>query len=135
MGPGVKATLRGLVLCALVPAAVAAVISPVLGVSVFLGAFVLATFVGFPILVLLERHLVTKAWMACLAGSLVGVAMATLMFLPQTDLPTQSEWNGFYIIFAVFGITGVPAGWVLWHHVSKYSNPTPKRPDDDATVA
>src|SRR5688572_28206829 len=86
MDPGPKAILRGLALSALVPAAVAGVISPVLGVSVFVGAFVLAAFVGYPILDLLERRFVTNGWMACLAGFLVGVATATWFFLPQTDL-------------------------------------------------
>jgi len=139
MGPGVKATFRGLALSALVPAVVAAVISPFLGVGVFLGAFVLATFVGFPILVLFEQRFVTTAWMACLGGFLLGIATATLMFLPQTYpevvITGDTASNAFLVICAVFGITGAPAGWVLWYHVSKYSNRTTKRPDDNATVA
>ena len=133
MGPGVKATLRGLALSALVPALVAAIISPVLGVSVFLGAFVLVTFVGFPILVLLEQRVVTTGWMACLAGFLVGGVTAAFMFLPPAD-PSRG-WSDSFVICAVFGIAGVPAGWVLWYNVSKYTNPPRKQPDDDAKVA
>ena len=157
MDANLKATLRGLALSALVPAAVAAVISPILGVSVFVAAFALAAFVGYPILDLLERRFVTRAWMGCLAGAAVGAATAAWFFLPRIDLegmstssrgvgsdrvytyidgvPTQAAWNDFYVICAVFGIVGVPAGWVLWYHLSKHSNRKAKRPDDDARVA
>ena len=141
MGPGVKATLRGLALCALVPAVVAAVVSPVLGLSAFLAAFALALFVGFPILVILEQHVVTKAWMACLGGFLLGIATAMLMFWPQTDtavVPSMSrarDWSGFVLVWAVFGIAGAPAGWVLWYNVSKHVSRERKQSDGNAKVA
>ena len=157
MDPNLKATLRGLALCALVPAAVAAVVSPFLGVSVFIAAFALAAFVGYPLLDLLERRFVTRAWMGCLAGAAVGAATAAWLFLPRIDLegmstssrgagsdrvytyidgvPTQAAWSDFYVICAVFGIIGIPAGWVLWYHLSKYSKRKSKRSNDGAKVA
>jgi hypothetical protein len=104
--------------------------------SVFVAALVLATFVGFPILVLLEQRVVTSAWMACVAGFLLGAATAALMFFPAPESPSLLPgWSGFLVTCTVFGITGVPAGWVLWYNVSKYTNPPRKRADNDATVA
>src|SRR5215510_2389308 len=90
-----KSALPKLLVCASVPAAFAAVFSPVLGISVFIAAFVLACVIGYPLFLLARRHSAARCWVAGLAGLLVGAGMASLMFWPteRLDMKTTS-WRG-----------------------------------------
>jgi len=87
-----KAVLRSLALCALVPALVAAILSPMLGVSVFIAAFALASLVGLPLFLLLRRYSFADGWLAGAVGLIIGATVGANMFWPlkYPELKTTS---------------------------------------------
>jgi uncharacterized membrane protein len=139
-----KSVLRSLFLSALVPAVIAAIISPVLGVSVFIATFALAALVGYPLFLLFRRHSFANVWIASAVGLAVGVAVGGYMFWPlkYPDLkttswrgsdanrvytmiegvPTQIAWNDFYGAAAIFGVLGALSGLVFWLLMRKPAN-------------
>lgn len=131
-----KTVLPKLIVCSLIPGAFAALISPLLGISVFLAAFVLASLIGYPLFLLARRHSIARWWVAGLAGLLIGAGMASLMFWPDKRLemkttswrgsnehrvytyidgiPTQTAWNDYFVALAILGIVGTIGGLVFW---------------------
>jgi hypothetical protein len=123
------------VACALVPSVIAAVISPILGISVFVVSVLLASFIGYPVYLLLKRYrLVTNGWVATFVGALVGLGLTAFMFFPSKvpgrtssrgtgenliytvidGVPTQVAWDDYYLACGVMTIVGAMAGLCFW---------------------
>jgi hypothetical protein len=132
-----KSDLKRICTAALVPAVAAAMLSPFLGIYVFIVAFLLASLVGYPIYLLLRRYrLVTNGWVSSLVGLLVGSGFAAFFFWPSKypdlkttswrgsadnkvytmidGVPTQAAWDGFYLACGISGIVGALAGLCFW---------------------
>lgn len=146
-----KAVLRSLALCALIPALVAAILSPILGVSVFIAAFALASLVGLPLFLLLRRYSFANGWLAGAVGLIIGVAVGVKMFWPLKypelkttswrgsdatriytmidGVPTQVAWNDIYVAATIFGVIGTLAGLAFWVLVTRHSGPASKSDD------
>jgi hypothetical protein len=135
MNAHTKSVLRGIVACALVPSVIAGVISPILGISVFIASFLLASLVGYPVYLLLKRYrFVTNGWVASIVGLLVGLGLAAYVFFPSTvpgrtssrgtadnlvytvidGVPTQVAWNDFYLACGLMALVGAMAGLCFW---------------------
>jgi hypothetical protein len=143
-----KAVLRSVALCALVPALVAAILSPMLGVSVFIAAFALASLVGLPLFLLLRRYSFADGWLAGAVGLIIGATVGANMFWPLKypelkttswrgsdanriytmidGVPTQVAWNDFYAAATIFGVIGTLAGLVFWVLMTRHSGPASK---------
>ena len=149
MRSSLKSALPKLVVCGLIPGAFAALISPLLGLSVFIAAFVLASVIGYPMFVLARRYSVARWWVAGLAGLLIGAGMASLMFWPDErpemkttswrgsnehrvytyidGIPTQTAWNDYLVALAILGFVGAISGLVFW----EMAKPKPQQPPED----
>jgi hypothetical protein len=147
MTPDTRRILRSLSLCALVLAVVAMCIHPFLLFSVFIGAFILAATIGYPIFLLLRRFSIANAWTASLSGLAIGGGFkacsssplqyadlkgtssrgsgADLVYTMIDGVPTQLMWNEYYASCAVFSVAGALAGWVFWNQISKPGGPAP----------
>jgi hypothetical protein len=148
--PEDKSALRGLLASALVPALLAGIFSPILGLSVFVVSFVLASLVGYPIFLLFKRYsLLANGWVASLIGALVGFGLATYIFRPSSHpdlkgtswrssgedriytaidgVPTQAAWDDYYLACGILAIIGALTGLVFWLYGTK--------PHDQSTEA
>jgi hypothetical protein len=145
-----KSALPKLVVCSLIPAAFAALISPVLGISVFIAAFVLATVIGYPLFLLARRYSVAYWWIASFAGLLIGAGVASLMFWPSDraemkttswrgsdehrvytyidGVPTRTAWNDYFIALVVLGVVGTLGGLVFWEMAKPKQQPPEGKP-------
>jgi hypothetical protein len=150
-----KVALRSLALCALVPAVVAALLSPVLGVSVFIAAFALASLVGYPLFLLLRRYSYANGWLACAVGFMIGAASGANILWPLKypelkttswrgydgnriytmidGAPTKVAWNDFYFATTMFGVIGSLAGLAFWVFISRHSGTASKSDDVHST--
>ena len=146
MKPELKSALRSLALCALVPGVIATFLSPLLGILVFIAAFVLASIVGYPAFLLLRRYGKANVWLACLVGLLIGAGLGGNMFWPLkypelkttswrgsdehriytmvNGVPTQVAWNDFYVATSVLGLLGMLTGLAFWLCVARPSGET-----------
>jgi ABC-type lipoprotein release transport system permease subunit len=142
-----KPVLLSLLLCALVPAVAATIISPFLGVSVFIAAFLLASLVGYPLFLIFRHYFYVNAWVSCAVGLVIGAAAGGYITLPLNSqemkttssrgsgvervytmidgVPTQAAWNDFYEACVIFGALGTLAGLVFWLVIAKPSGVAP----------
>jgi hypothetical protein len=112
-------------------------VSPFLGIYVFVVAFLLAALVGYPVYLLLKRYrLITNGWVSSFVGLLVGVGFSGIAFWPSTHhdfkttswrvsggkriytivdgVPTQVAWDDFYLVCGIMGTVGALAGLCFW---------------------
>lgn len=141
--PKPKSALPGLLLTALVPAAMAVVISPFMAIPVFIAAFLAAGFLGLPIYIVARRYSCANAFSASLAGGLIGLGASALTLSPLENpdlkasasrvsgdqrfyavvdgVPTAVVWDSIPFFCGLFVIAGALAGLVFWLYVSSGS--------------
>jgi hypothetical protein len=139
--------------CALVPAIAGSALHPLLSVSVFIAAFVIALVAGYPTYALLRRFSLANGWTATMAGLVIGGGFqaysswplqyselkgtsfrgscANIVYTMIDGVPTQVMWNEYYLSCAIFGLAGAVAGWVFWYQMSKPLDSQPEPRNDD----
>ena len=137
LNPEHKTSLRALVLCALVPAALPAFLSPMLAINVYVVALALASLVGYPIFIFLRRRSLANVWTAGIVGFVIGVVPPGVFMWPLkypelkstssrgsgSDLvytmidgvPTAAGWLDFVFVCSAIGTLGFFTGFVFWY--------------------